>query len=1138
VLAAAGAAAAVLATALPQASAREAIAVGGAAGTTGPFGINKTFSKTVLLINGDRLTVTGGRVAVTFAGHGFAAAVTELRVGGHRYLVPDAALAYLGRGLDLSLFDVAALPGGGRLPVRISYAGRAPRLPGVTITHAADGVAAGYLTAASARAFGAALARQLRADHGRASYGSDGLFGGGVSVSLAGAAQLSVPRSGRAPRFPMHTLTVRGVDQAGRPDTGDMLTLVNAVNAGIFGVGDEAQNVFYRGVAKFSVPAGRYFAFGFFFAFDRHGSPVGIRLVFNPRITVSGNTSVTLHALSATSRVAFVTPKPAAVSQASLDFAISQPNAGLGYSFGWSGDVPFWVSPVRWPPAAGSMQEFATAELVPRGQPSRPDTLPDTYFLAFQRPKGVIGAQRYVADKLATVHATFSSDVPTIGSFTLTGVPADELQDGIVEGLQPISVPSRQTEYLSAGAGVFWFGQYVQSAETFSGGQLDSTRVFIPGSQTNIGWNTYPLHTVLNTSLLGGKDPNGALLSATRAGNALTLHVTPFSDSTTGHTGTGFAPGAGHTSGRYRISQDGTTLAAGVAPGRSSFDTQLNLSAKPSTVSFTLNASRTGALYPLSTVSSTTWTWQSASGPVTNLPAGWFCADGRSQACSVQPLLTLDYSVAGIAVDGTAPPGAQVVKLTIGHQPFAAAADITSATASVSFDGGATWQPAAVTGAGGTRFAAFDAPPGSYVSVKVSAADAAGNTVTETLMRAYATATPAAASGAAGAAGRAGAASPAGAAGAGGYRAACPPAGPGEATCFVLYTPRTVAAVARAAGFGTVSAPAGWGARAIERAYRLPVARNPRQTVAVVGAFDTPRLQSYLNTYRRQYGLPPCTTANGCFRKVNGAGRAGPLPRDGTLSGWDLEATLDVDMVSAACPRCRILVVEAKTPLVPDLAAAEDAAVRLGAAVVSNSFGGRENGFALTTARAFRHPGHAIVVASGDKGFNAAAFPADLASVTAVGGTELTRAPNSRGYTETVWNEFPAGAGGSGCSAYVGKPRWQRDRHCPGRTVADVAALAWNVAVYNRDWGGWGELGGTSAAAPIVAGVYGLAGNAAAITPGYEYAHTRSLFDISDGSNDFFLQDGATCGGDYLCVAKKGYDAPTGLGTPDGIGAF
>jgi subtilase family serine protease len=231
--------------------------------------------------------------------------------------------------------------------------------------------------------------------------------------------------------------------------------------------------------------------------------------------------------------------------------------------------------------------------------------------------------------------------------------------------------------------------------------------------------------------------------------------------------------------------------------------------------------------------------------------------------------------------------------------------------------------------------------------------------------------------------------------------------------------------------------------------------------------------------------------------------------------------------------------VEASSDSFADLAAAEDTAARLGAQAISNSYGIRENGQAQAYAAAYDHPGHTIVVSSGDDGFTAANFPANLASVTAAGGTELARAHNARGWSEQVWNTPDAGASGSGCSAYVAKPSWQRDRHCPGRTVADVSALAWNVPIYEKVQGGWLTVGGTSASAPLIAGVYGLAGNAATVKPGHPYARPGSLFDITVGNNDFWNQaNGASCGHDYLCTAKRGYDAPTGRGTPDGTGAF
>jgi subtilase family serine protease len=368
-------------------------------------------------------------------------------------------------------------------------------------------------------------------------------------------------------------------------------------------------------------------------------------------------------------------------------------------------------------------------------------------------------------------------------------------------------------------------------------------------------------------------------------------------------------------------------------------------------------------------------------------------------------------------------------------------------------------------------------------------------------------------------------------------RAACGHARPGYARCLTLYEPQTAVNRAIAAGQGGPAAqPKGWGAGTIKSAYKLPVSRDTHQTVAVVDAQSTPHLAADLAFYRKHYGLPPCT---GCLRIVNQAGHGSPLPKSDP-TGWGLEETLDVSMVAAACPDCKILLVEAKSPSVADLAAAENTAARLGAQVISNSYGGQEVGFDKPFASAYHHPGHAIVASSGDGGFGDALFPASLSTVTAVGGTQLARAANARGWTERVWNAGGGGSG-SGCSAYVAKPSWQHDPDCPGRTTADVAALAWNIAVYDtslRSLGGpWVTIGGTSAAAPIIAGVYALAGNAAHITSRYPYQHRTHLFDITTGNNAVSTTP-AACGMGYLCVAKRGYDAPTGLGTPNGTAGF
>lgn len=372
-----------------------------------------------------------------------------------------------------------------------------------------------------------------------------------------------------------------------------------------------------------------------------------------------------------------------------------------------------------------------------------------------------------------------------------------------------------------------------------------------------------------------------------------------------------------------------------------------------------------------------------------------------------------------------------------------------------------------------------------------------------------------------------------------GMQAACSSAPRGFARCYTLWRPQAAVNRSIAAGVtGSAAKPQGWGARQLESAYKLPVNRNSHQTVAVTIAYRTPHLAHYLAVYRKEYGLPACTSAGGCFRVVNQKGRAFPLPSSGAGSGWDLEITLDVSMISAACPRCHILVVDANQPSLTDLGKAEDTAARLGAQVISNSYGIREDGYSYSLSHYYEHPGHTIVVSAGDFGFTAASWPANLGSVTAVGGTELHKAKNGRGWSETTWNNG-LGAGGSGCSAYAPKPAWQPVTDCPMRTVSDVSAAADNIPVYNQFYGGWVTVAGTSASAPLIAGIYGLAGNGATTTHKFLYRHAASLFDVTSGNNDWFANTGgAACGFDSLCVAGPGYDAPTGLGTPDGTGAF
>jgi len=303
------------------------------------------------------------------------------------------------------------------------------------------------------------------------------------------------------------------------------------------------------------------------------------------------------------------------------------------------------------------------------------------------------------------------------------------------------------------------------------------------------------------------------------------------------------------------------------------------------------------------------------------------------------------------------------------------------------------------------------------------------------------------------------------------------------------------------------------------------------KTIAIVDAYDDPRAAADLTFYSNAMGLPPCNTTNGCYKKVNQTGGSSYPRAD---QGWALEISLDIQAAHAMCPNCKILLVEARSNRFSDLLTAEDYATSH-ADVVSNSWGGNE--FSSETSSTynghFNRPGVPITVSSGDNGYGTE-FPASSRYVTAVGGTTLLLNADNTRASETTWS-----GSGSGCSLYESKPAWQTDTACSRRTVADVSAVAdpsTGAAVYDSygysGQSGWFQVGGTSLSAPLIAAIYAVAGNSASTNAGsYPYAHSSSLYDVTTGSN-------GSCGGSYLCMARAGYDGPTGLGAPNGLGGF
>jgi Ricin-type beta-trefoil lectin domain/Putative Ig domain len=379
-------------------------------------------------------------------------------------------------------------------------------------------------------------------------------------------------------------------------------------------------------------------------------------------------------------------------------------------------------------------------------------------------------------------------------------------------------------------------------------------------------------------------------------------------------------------------------------------------------------------------------------------------------------------------------------------------------------------------------------------------------------------------------------------------QACATPTRPGQMACMALIEPGT-----RRPGPDAAS-PSGYTPQDLLAAYGLTVAAakpGNGEMVGVVDAFDDPNAESDLAQYRTKFGLPACTTASDCLAIRNQYGGT-KLPKADSTGGWALEESLDLDMVSAICPNCKIVLIEADSASISDLSIAERTASRIpGMDAVTNSWGSGaefigENQFDPD----FYAPGIAIAAAGGDGGYGTQ-YPAASPYVTAVGGTHLQGSGSS--WTQSAWNGV-----GSGCSSLEPKPSWQTvdarsPDGCLNRTMNDVSADAdpsTGVAIYDsvkdNGLGGvpdWTMVGGTSVATPLIAATYALADTSAggpgmALIPGtfpaaYPYQASSGLTDVVGGSNG-----SCESARQYLCNAVSGYDGPTGLGTPSGTAAF
>lgn len=1071
---------------------------------TAPAASTRPASRVITLITGERVrltTIDGGRTIASMepaggnspASGSSPARVRTMSVGEHTYVVPDSAAPYLGRQLDLALFDVSRPPEN----VEVTWSpGATPHpLPGLTLRPTSTGTSTGRISAPAA--LGSALTGAGRdAD----------------AAALAGVRTIRPARDGGAPpvvpAYPQATLVVKGIDALGEPARSGGVSVSNADDVLKFG----SMRSFAGGEVAFSVPVGTYSLsvdISTWTADDRYVSDAVLVL---PEIQVnSPETVVTADARTADALVPVPrTPRPADSEQVQLTYGRTAASGGRSTTtYLMMGGAPrVFVTPTE-PVSVGELHWYTFFHLA--SPPGRDE--PYTYDLHL--PSDGVVPDRFTTvvpeSSLARIDAAYHAEAAD-HQINLHRASIVDWELMPFRGTTSALVPLGRTEYVTALPEVGWVGVVYWRPDEGVGYVQGPLTVYQPGERRTDDYLAAPLVPGASPgaeSTTPG-EPATTPCAACRQGDVLSLGLQPWKDPG------GHAVGSLATTDTLQAGAEARLFIGGEPRGMPSLPNgSVTVPAAESDVRLELDTVKSAEWTTTATRTNTVWTWRSGTRTGGTLPEHLRCADG-TRNCSAEPLLLVGYG-ARVGLDNAVPAGtATTIDLTVRQQDVAAPA-VPRATFDVSADDGVTWRPATVRPRGAGRFAATVTPPAGarYLSFRLRASGPQGNSVDQTVTRAVRVATAAA--------GRLRLV--AGAAGSAEVRDACRPASPPFVTCFAKVR---VGATPQAADL-----PEGYGPADLRAAYQFPATGGADQVVAVILAYSNPNLEADLAVYRQMYGLPACTSASGCLRVVNQDGASSPLPEPDP--GWALEMALDVDMVSAACPACRLLVVQANSNSLDDLGVAVQTAARLGADVISNSYGtGVEFAGQKDYEKYYNQPGHAVVVAAGDIGYSVS-YPAASAYVTAVGGTSL-RVGTGGAWTEEVWTGT-----GSGCSAYIAKPAWQDDPNCPTRTMNDVAAVAdpgTGVAVYATYGGeGWLVVGGTSAGTPLIAAAYALTGTADLINDGsipWRHNGAGAFRDVVTGSN-VPGPGGVTCGGDYLCTGVVGYDAPTGWGTPVGL---
>jgi hypothetical protein len=540
-----------------------------------------------------------------------------------------------------------------------------------------------------------------------------------VSAALRGGAAPATIH----PDFPMRTVTFNALDGQGQPVAAGLIAVVNVDD----GLKYQGFLEVVGGVAKASVPDGHYSVLQFGESRDSTGAVTAMRIGFTDFTVDGGPTAVTVDGVrTATHQVTFgATPKPAGQTAHEVDvFRGSSRLAYLDLGATTTVGTPIYLGTTGAPIGLQHVQTDATYHSLDG------TARPYTYNVLSQRDGAVTADQHHPisASGLATLDLRYHADAAgTSGLASMVALSPYAQVSGVP--VDPVTLPLERTAYVTADPNVYlWgFAENDSTGETMASG----LRSYRPGQVTAIDWNAGPDAPSLPTDTGTGHH----YCLACRIGDTLLLYPSPLGDATPDHYSYD-APFGYQPTAHFQLYQGGTKLvdATGTNGAR--------VAVGPDGAGYRLVLDNDRAGAALSTRSHTEWTFRSQHSGATTVPSTWDCdTNGNNNGCSALDLLAPHYTLAQ-SMTGTVPTGAQALALRIGHSTNLAGPAVDAATVSVSYDGGTTWTPAAVTAAGPGCYVATwtnaAATAGKHISFKVTATDSAGDTLAQTVTDAVA----------------------------------------------------------------------------------------------------------------------------------------------------------------------------------------------------------------------------------------------------------------------------------------------------------------------------------------------------------------------------------------------------------------